>query len=268
MQYLKKSPDAEQESAVRDLAAGDSYVGSAARAAVGGVKTQSAVENPVLENGFYYSDTLPVRVIAVANFQSRAEQGMSPPYSPLYLSYLGRLGDPAQTGVLGATIRGPNVRDSTAMTALAKAISRSPGTVYEIAPIVRSTCALLSLCADNYELDPIMLRFVRSVNMNNRTSSIHIIQKDDFPSSPMLVTAKSLPNLTNFLSTSNLLISNSFTPTLCLHVLTILSPSRHLSHHSLLCLSPNHSLNPLLISLTFAHALTLPSLQALSPDFT
>ncbi|KAI4482526.1 hypothetical protein M0802_013630 [Mischocyttarus mexicanus] len=196
MQFSKLTAEVGQESCAPYLAAGDAHPGGSAEVFTGGVKTRSATDNPVLENGYYYSDTLPVRVITVANFQSRAEQGASPPYSPLYLSYLGRLSDPAQTGVLGATIRGPNVRDSTAMTALAKAMSRRPGTVYEIAPMVRSACALLSICAENYELDPILLRFVRNVNFNTRNNSIFISQKADFPSSPLLITAMPLDTFT------------------------------------------------------------------------
>lgn len=134
---------------------------------------------------------------AVSNNLTKMEgsPGSEIPFSPIYLSYIGRLADPAQTGVLGATIRGPNVRDSTSMTALAKSMSRRPSTCMEVAPLVRLACMMLSLSERSYQLDPIILRFVRNVappknDLMTITKKLNVIKE------PLLITAMPLDTFT------------------------------------------------------------------------
>lgn len=67
---------------------------------------------PVIDQnlGYYYSDILPVRCVAITTMIS--ERDSEPmPYSPQYQILAGRLNDPAQTGVLSSVVRGPNVRE-------------------------------------------------------------------------------------------------------------------------------------------------------------
>lgn len=72
--------------------------------------------------GYYYSDILPVRCVAITTMTSERESEPIP-YSPQYQILAGRLNDPAQTGVLSSVVRGPNVRDATTMTSLVKAMA-------------------------------------------------------------------------------------------------------------------------------------------------
>ncbi|CAL1678865.1 unnamed protein product [Lasius platythorax] len=70
------------------------------------VQTRSMTDN---NTGFFYSDIIPVRSVAVTTMIC-ARETEPMPYSPQYQILAGRLNDPAQTGVLSAVVRGPNVR--------------------------------------------------------------------------------------------------------------------------------------------------------------
>lgn len=102
--------------------------------------------------GFYYSDVLPVRVVAVTNFTTYRESDSTVTASTVFTNLSsfsrGRLNDPAQTGVLPAVVRGPNVRDATTLTSLVKALMLRQSTVYETAVMLRSGCIVLSMVAE------------------------------------------------------------------------------------------------------------------------
>lgn len=110
--------------------------------------------------GYFYSDTLPVRVVASSSMIAPRETEPMP-YSPQYQILSGRLNDPAQTGVLSSVVRGPNVRDATTMSSLVKAMSLRPSTRYEIAPMLRCGAMALSVATESYTRDPIFYRFLR-----------------------------------------------------------------------------------------------------------
>lgn len=132
--------------------------------------------------GYYYSDMLPVRCVAITTMISERESEPVP-YSPQYQILAGRLNDPAQTGVLSSVVRRPNVRDATTMSSLVKAMSLRPSTRFEIAAMVRSGCMGMSVAEENYETDPIPYRFVRkAANVEYIGMSIqqkpHIVPED------------------------------------------------------------------------------------------
>lgn len=123
--------------------------------------------------GFYYSDTIPVRVFAVSNFTQSREFDEPIPYSTYYQHLAARLNDPAQTGVLSSVMRGPNVRDSTTTTALVKAMMLRQSTVLEIAAILRCGLMTLSVCEESYSTDSTYMRFVRKL-INSTPGSMTI----------------------------------------------------------------------------------------------
>lgn len=125
--------------------------------------------------GFYYSDILPVRSVAVSSMVCQREHDPVP-YSPQYQILAGRLSDPAQTGVLASVVKGPNVRDATTMTSLVKAMSLRPSTRYEIAAMVRSGSMAMSVAEESYASDPIPYRFLRKP-LNVSGSGLDILQK-------------------------------------------------------------------------------------------
>lgn len=108
----------------------------------------------------FYSDTLPVRCMAVSSMQAPRETEPMP-WSPTFQLMASRLNDPAATGVLSAVVKGPNVRDATTWTSLVKSIMLRQSTRYEIAAMVRVLCMNLSLASEAYELDPTPTRFIR-----------------------------------------------------------------------------------------------------------
>lgn len=55
--------------------------------------------------GYFYSDIIPIRCIAVSSMVCVRETDPVP-YSPVFQALAGRLNDPAQTDVLSAVIRG------------------------------------------------------------------------------------------------------------------------------------------------------------------
>lgn len=148
----KQAEKHHHEQSLKDVASGSK-----------GVQTRLADavdEEPDPSTGFYYSDILPVKSLAVSSMiPNRETEPM--PYSPQYQVLAGRLSDPAQTGVLASVVRGPNVRDATTMTSLVKALSLRPSTRYEIAAIMRSGAMALSVAEESYACDPITRRFIR-----------------------------------------------------------------------------------------------------------
>ncbi|KMQ93498.1 peroxidase 12 [Lasius niger] len=121
------------------------------------VQTRSMTDD---NTGYYYSDILPVRSVSVSTMTCQRETDPMP-YSPQYQILAGRLNDPAQTGVLSAVVRGPNVRDATTMSSLVKALALRPSTRYEIAAMLRCGCMGLSVGEESFFTDPIPYRFVR-----------------------------------------------------------------------------------------------------------
>lgn len=81
------------------------------------------------EQVFFYSDTVPVRVVSSSSMLS-ARETEPMPWSATYQLMAGRLGDPASTGVLAAVVKSPNVRDATTWTSLVKAIMLRQSTVF------------------------------------------------------------------------------------------------------------------------------------------
>lgn len=85
----------------------------------GGMRTRGGADppppSPDKNLGYYYCDIIPVRSVAVSSMTNSRETDAIP-YSLQYQILLGRLGDPAQTGVLSSVVRGPNVRNATTMT--------------------------------------------------------------------------------------------------------------------------------------------------------
>lgn len=108
------------------------------------------------------SDTIPVRIVGVTTWKSEYEQALPIPYSPMYTSILQRLQDPAATGALGAMARGPSIRDATSLISLAKALSKTSSSVYEIAPLLRAGCIVNSLIQSNYRTEIIYHRVIRN----------------------------------------------------------------------------------------------------------
>ncbi|CAL1672631.1 unnamed protein product [Lasius platythorax] len=105
---------------------------------------------------YYYSDIIPVRSVAVSTTTcSRETEPL--PYSPQYQILSGRLNDPAQTGVLSAVVRGPNVRDASTMSSLVKALALRPSTRYEIAAMIRCGAMALSVEEESFATDSIPL---------------------------------------------------------------------------------------------------------------
>lgn len=201
-QHLLRSPLAPAQAS--GVSEEDGTEQDTSTAAKKNVPPKTTTDPPPPENGFFYSDTLPVRVCAVSSMVSKQEEGLPVPFSPVYQAYINRLSDPASTGVLGATIRGPNVRDSTSMTAMAKAMSQRPGTTQEIAAMVRCGCMALSLAEENYRLDPIRLRFIRNLSVDaNVMLSTSLNPKPGPPPGPLIFTAAPLDT---FLALAN----NSF----------------------------------------------------------
>lgn len=136
------------------------------------VQTRSMADD---NTGYYYSDILPVRSVAVSTMTALRETDPMP-YSPQYQILAGRLNDPAQTGVLSAVVRGPNVRDATTMSSLVKALALRPSTRYEIAAMLRCGCMGLSVGEESYFTDPIPHRFVRKPTSVSG-SGMDILQK-------------------------------------------------------------------------------------------
>lgn len=113
------------------------------------------------ENKFFYSDTIPVRCVAVSSMQAPRETEPMP-WSPTFQLMASRLNDPAATGVLSAIVKGPNVRDATTWTSLVKSIMLRQSSRYEIAAMMRILCMNLSLAEEAYELDPTPAKFIRN----------------------------------------------------------------------------------------------------------
>lgn len=125
--------------------------------------------------GYFYSDYVPVRSLGVTSMTcSRESEPM--PYSPVFQALAGRLNDPAQTGVLSSVIRGPNVRDSTTMTSLVKALMLRPSTRYELAGLIRCGAMAMSVAEESYMTDPIVYRFIRKPK-NVSGIGLDILQK-------------------------------------------------------------------------------------------
>ncbi|XP_011686539.1 PREDICTED: uncharacterized protein LOC105449216 [Wasmannia auropunctata] len=140
-------------------------------------RTEEEVDDPTPDQntGFYYSDIIPVRCVAVSTMICGRETDPVP-YSPQYQILADRLNDPAQTGVLSAVVRGPNVRDATAMSLLVKAMLLRPSTRYEIAAVLRCGAMGLSVGQESYACDPIPYRFVRKPKTVSGTG-MDIMQK-------------------------------------------------------------------------------------------
>lgn len=113
-------------------------------------------------NGHILSDTCPVRVLAVSTWRSEYEMNIPVPYSPVFTSILQRLQDPAATGALGSMARGPSIRDATSFISLAKAMQKSPSSVYELAPMIRLSCIIMALSSPSYKTEIIYHRVVRN----------------------------------------------------------------------------------------------------------
>lgn len=125
-----------------------------------------AVKKPIPDPNYEFeafrpSDTMPIRVVGVSNWRSEYEMNLPVPYSPIYTSILQRLQDPAATGALGSMARGPSIRDATSYISLAKAIAKSPSSVFEIAPLLRLGCIITALSSYNYSTEIIYHRFIR-----------------------------------------------------------------------------------------------------------
>ncbi|KMQ91419.1 hypothetical protein RF55_8718 [Lasius niger] len=136
------------------------------------VQTRSMSDN---NTRYYYSDIIPVRSVAVSTMTcSRETEPL--PYSPQYQILAGRLNDPAQTGVLSAVVRGPNVRDASTMSSLVKALALRPSTRYKIAAIIRCGAMALSVGEESFATDPIPYRFVRKPK-NVSDMGMDIMQK-------------------------------------------------------------------------------------------
>lgn len=58
------------------------------------------------------------------------------------------MADPTQYGTLGATVRSPNIRDSSTIVALVKSMRTNPGSIMDIAPLLR--LSLISLALDEH----------------------------------------------------------------------------------------------------------------------
>ena len=120
---------------------------------------------PISPSVYWYSDTVPVRVVQVSNWLQEYEKKLAVPYSPMFTSLAQRLADPAATGALGAMTRGPTVRDATSILALAKYLATSTSSVMEVGPLVRVLCMALSLTQDNYRSEIINHRIIRGWKM-------------------------------------------------------------------------------------------------------
>ncbi|BAU58961.1 capsid protein [Camponotus nipponicus virus] len=134
----------------------------------------SAVAEDVNE-GFYYSDMIPVRSAAVSSMTAPRETDPMP-WTPVFQALATRLNDPAQTGVLAAVVRSPNVRDCTTMSSLVKSVMLRPSTRYELAAMVRVLAMQLSVSEETYAVDPIPLRFIRNADQV-RPDSVDIFSK-------------------------------------------------------------------------------------------
>lgn len=115
------------------------------------------------QNVVWFSDTMPVRVVAVGCWRHDYERSIAVPYSPMFTSLAQRLSDPAATGALGALTRSPTVRDASSVMSLAKFLMADTGSVMEVAPMVRIMCMALSIIPDCYSTEILPYRVVRGV---------------------------------------------------------------------------------------------------------
>ena len=141
--------------------------------------------------GFFYPDTIPVRVATISTFVSKREEEEPVPFSPIFQALAGRLNDPAQTDVLTSVVRGPNVPDATSLTSLVKAMELFPSTRHEVAPLVRAVTMQMSLAEESFSLDPISHRFVRKA-IHIEKMGMNIVHKPNFVANEWKVIAMGL----------------------------------------------------------------------------
>lgn len=123
--------------------------------------------------------SLPIRHMANSTYPGSYEIDVPIPYTPLYKAYEARLVDPTSVGALGAIVRSPNVRDATSLMSLVKAIRLNPGSMMDIAPIVRNALLSISLDRSCCHHDPTVGQMYH--NAVRKSSNVHIVPTDKSP---------------------------------------------------------------------------------------
>lgn len=107
-------------------------------------------------------DNIPMRAVYTTTYPGLYEQPQAIPFSPIFSSLSERLSDPTQVGTLGAVVRSANIRDATSILSLVKAIRTNPGSVMDIAPMLRLALMHYSLNYECAETDPTPSQFSRN----------------------------------------------------------------------------------------------------------
>lgn len=131
-------------------------------------------------------DHIPMRSVAVSTYPLLYEQQQNIPYSPIYGSMSERLSDPTQSGTLGAIVRSANIRDATSFMSLVKALRTNPGSIMDIAPLMRLALLSSALDWDTAASDLTGLQFVRNAFETETIIEIQQKPREYFPNSQVI----------------------------------------------------------------------------------
>lgn len=130
---------------------------------------------------------LPIKVAAVSTIPGHYEMAQTVPYSVIYRSFEARLSDPTNVGTLGAVVRSAMVRDSPAMLALTKSIRLNPGSIMDVAPIVRLLSMMIPLDVYLADRDPTPSEYLINVSATQTVVQITPKPRAQFPLGQMTI---------------------------------------------------------------------------------
>lgn len=125
---------------------------------------------------YYYSDIIPVRSVAVSRWRKLEDAHINPPLSPYFESINERLADSNPTTALFTNLRGPSIRDSSSIAAVARSLKHSSESFREVAALTRILCMGIATDVAAYRIDPSVFKFIRRFTVKDNTITTRIVK--------------------------------------------------------------------------------------------
>lgn len=138
-------------------------------------KTKNVTKDPTQVGYYYYSDMIPVRSVAVTRWRKLEDANINPPLTPYFESINERLADSNPTTALFTNLRGPSIRDSSSIAAVARSLKHGSESFKEVAAITRLLCMGISNDVAAYRIDNTIFKFIRRFIPNNHMINTRIV---------------------------------------------------------------------------------------------